>query len=528
MYNANDNFISITNKENNNYEDDIRVYKRDFQLLKDEGIIKNDKFDDKVWLLKNGNYNSCCKFDQIKNIKFVEYLRGFCINELKQYHSTHQITKNLNYIAKMVYLTNEFDSKYLNLIEVKFSSHEIKSETSIACAKFLEFLNKDEYNSYLDLFRKYNKRKSNIRKLPNYQSIIEFDYLLDCYFLDNRNKIEKYFPILLWWRITSVIPMRPIEFLTLEKKCCYEESGDYYLIINRRIKKETGNENRTIKQTLKVNKDIYMLISRYNDIVELNCKFRDGDYLLSYELYNINLKYPKASIKLKSNMNFLEMGQLYNLLKDFYTEVIYKNNNRKIEKIKLGDTRHLAFCNLMLQGLDPLTIAQIGFHKKLSTQVLYERHLDTFIYSYTYVLANRIKNIKSKSDLIQVNNIINRDEVILRSKLFIEDKNDYIRVGKGYCVDREFPLNCGNIDCIDCDYYILSNLESEYREDLSKSINKYLLKVKEDLITMRYLAKKVMHIKNNRLFEENKNTLLFMSKSIQRQIVKNANMIAQL
>ncbi|EPS56244.1 TPA: hypothetical protein ACXDAY_002489 [Clostridium botulinum] len=526
------NKILVINKNETVYDESKVLYEYDFNWLKNKNIIKNESFNDEIWIIKYYNYNAYCRFNKVNYINFKDALKVFLIEELKNYYDTNYSVKNINLIIKIINLTEGFNIKYIKSIKLKFASNKVISKSAIsnACVKFLSFLNKAEYGVYLNFFKQYTKKVSNIRELPDYQSIIEFDYLLDKYFLDSKNKINKYFPILLWWRITSVIPIRPIEFLTLEKNCCYKENDDYYIIINRRNKDKNNNQNKGKQQKLRLNNELYMLIKKYNEIVELNCKSIQNNrkYLLSYELYKDNLQKPNLSLNLKSNKSFLEMRQLQKLLTDFYDKVIYAKYNMKIKRIKLGDTRHLAFCNLMLQGLDPITIAEIGFHKKLSTQIIYEKHLDTFIYSYTYILANKIKDIKIKSSLEEINNIINRDEIILRSKLFGDDKDKYIKIGNGYCMDYKFPLNCGNIDCIDCSYYILSDINSENIKDLNKKINSQLLKVKEDLISMRYLAKKVMYIKNSELFEENKNRLLFMSNNLQREIVKNANMIAQL
>jgi glucose-6-phosphate 1-dehydrogenase len=49
-----------------------------------------------------------------------------------------------------------------------------------------------------------------------------------------------------------------------------------------------------------------------------------------------------------------------------------------IDRLTTGDARHYAFCNMMLQGFNMLSIARIGGHKTLRMQMHYHAHLEHF------------------------------------------------------------------------------------------------------------------------------------------------------
>ena len=84
----------------------------------------------------------------------------------------------------------------------------------------------------------------------------------------------------------------------------------------------------------------------------------------------------------KYNPLVFNSENMNNLLKSFYTHIIenlygcYVNNE---DKLTLGDTRHLAFCSLYLQGMSPVEIAMLGGHTTLEMQDSYTNHVTYYI-----------------------------------------------------------------------------------------------------------------------------------------------------
>ena len=120
---------------------------------------------------------------------------------------------------------------------------------------------------------KLGKRKDKRRKLPNESDILTFDYYLKYFFKDEEIEDDMkvmFYPVLIWWKVTNVIPMRPVELCTRLKRDCLEEvDGKYYLHVDR-AKVDVG-KNKTVgrKQRipllnkLSITKDIFDLINEY-------------------------------------------------------------------------------------------------------------------------------------------------------------------------------------------------------------------------------------------------------------------------
>jgi hypothetical protein len=144
------------------------------------------------------------------------------------------------------------------------------------------------------------------------------------------------------------------------------------------------------------------------------------------------------------------------------------------DRLTTGDTRHYAFCNMMLQGFNMLSIARIGGHKTLRMQMHYHAHLEHFAESSVYILSqNHIKPSKHFS-----NTSLNK-EVEIRSKVL--DKKDFTHlyeVEHGYCTDH--PSRCKVGDCRFCEFYFFSPVNKEQgRRWLRDCLQTLKLRMKE-------------------------------------------------
>lgn len=91
----------------------------------------------------------------------------------------------------------------------------------------------DCLNQIEDINLEYEKKS---RKIPYSKDVIAFKYYLDRFFNEKHPVVLKnfYMSILLWWKITSVIPMRPSEFaFKLKRDCIFTTDENYYLKIDR-------------------------------------------------------------------------------------------------------------------------------------------------------------------------------------------------------------------------------------------------------------------------------------------------------
>ena len=78
-----------------------------------------------------------------------------------------------------------------------------------------------------------------------------------------------------------------------------------------------------------------------------------------------------------------------------------------IELLQPGDTRHLAFCSMMLQGFNPLTIARYGRTSNIYMhKIIILNHLSEFCDAQTLMLTNYLKLSLNRPDLMKINEIL--------------------------------------------------------------------------------------------------------------------------
>lgn len=181
---------------------------------------------------------------------------------------------------------------------------------------------------------------------------MKFDYYINALYKNGDPELKRrFFIIILWWKISTVIPMNPLEVAELPFDCISEIGGKYYLSL-RRVKETSSNIN--------LNNDERVILS---DVAERIENRREQTLRISKEIYDMILEYKTFTSEIKRPILFLYpysrknyYSSLNDVLEDFSREVIksyYKveliginekrMNQNQIEMPRLGDTRHLAF-----------------------------------------------------------------------------------------------------------------------------------------------------------------------------------------
>ena len=134
--------------------------------------------------------------------------------------------------------------------------------------------------------------KSNVRELPPSQYVLSFSYYLEKHFetlmesfVDKENfdkELLMVYPLVIWWRLTTVIPMRASEFCLMERDCLIvDEDKDkntdkYYIKLPRT--KQTSKRVQ-IMDKVAIDDEMYQLINRY---IDLTNQYGKTDTLISY------------------------------------------------------------------------------------------------------------------------------------------------------------------------------------------------------------------------------------------------------
>ena len=353
----------------------------------------------------------------------------------------------------------------------------------ISIREFLIFYNHSHADAYCDLCLNYNTKISNVRKLPNYNDILLFDFALDEYFNTCTSDEEKlqYYPIFLWWRVTRIIPMRPVEFYSLRRECTTKDiGGRYWMVLPRKKKSANQPGELEITDTVQVNEEVYEFIEDYK---RLTLAFStESSYLISYKAYR---KFVKMKT-LEKSRDKMGASQFITLIDRFYDDNITPKYG-ELERIRPGDTRHFAFCNMMLQGFNMLSIARLGGHSQLETQLHYHKHLDHFAQSFVHHAAQMLR--MKRKNLWKSSWDAATHTVISKSRLYqASDFQEKYRVEHGYCTDH--PSRCQVGDCRFCEFYFFSPADEQeglaWLKDCSDALERRL---KEQLELMRYVTK---------------------------------------
>src|SRR5699024_1589232 len=111
------------------------------------------------------------------------------------------------------------------------------------------------------------------------QDILKFSLVIEDYFQPGMAEQEyfKFYPVYLWWKLTTIIPLRISEFCSIDRSGLNHREGDYFIKLPRK-----KQNNRRVQ----VHDEIYIPNSLANNIVEYvnrTNQFGDSKTLISYK-----------------------------------------------------------------------------------------------------------------------------------------------------------------------------------------------------------------------------------------------------
>ncbi|PGS68222.1 integrase [Bacillus cereus] len=471
--------------------EEIEIFKKDFHTWKQANVIENESFYDTKWFIKDKDYNRRgILFDTEIYHPLNISLKCYTIHLMNQKFSVNHIRNVVYAIKESIHASKAFHLHHLMDLEEYISKQNYRKryEQAKYTIDFFSFTTIPNSERYIDICSPFIHNIQKNRDLPNYRHILYFDEKIEQFLIEaSEFELQKYFPIVLWWKITTVIPLRPTEFLKLKRNCIRQINNDsktYEITLPRRKEKRTLQKDIDITDTLQVNKDIYEFIQTFQSFIPEENK---SEYLFTYSYYE-RYKEHFGSTRTR-HTDFLPLRQFVSLIDQFYREILKKKYHYdQTEQIAPGDTRHLAFCNMMLQGFNMLTIAIIGGHKCLHTQKGYWSHLTYFTESWVYNLTEKHRRLMHMNvSLPDASFTQHTKNTLAKYKLNKEKKltptSKFLPVDFGFCTDIKYPSNCTG-DCRHCDQYLFSpepdvindglNWLSDYSKQLESQIHEQL------------------------------------------------------
>ena len=515
--------VSISDLKN-----EVEKQLNDSFILK-EGIV----FEDDVWVTQNENtktYNYVY-WEDLNDLKRLRFITQDDINILKCWvaddliDGTVKVKLKIDALIDFILKTRNFDKDiiedrakgdvvltYINRLEGRKRRDSVESIKEYLIYLEDKDLITDEHYTVLEMLTdiSFESKKDKCRKLPSEYDILTFDYYLKYFFNDENiedEMKEMFYPILIWWKVTNVIPIRPVEICTkLKRDCLEEDNGKYYIHIDR-AKVNTGkNKNRKkrsripILSKLPISKDIYDLMKGYIELTEWDT---DTKTFFSYRaLKKSRAKYSNYSENLKHKINedyFTNsilsglVDKFYDMvIKDIYSvEIVTEQKNKELQsiygsrvldKMDVGDTRHIAFTSLLLQGVSHIEIAMLGGHTSLRAQDHYQGHTIFYADSEIINLVTQRNMVHPNMDSTLKEIVFSKPETPPRDLKGCMPTED----GVGYClIDLDSELiDCTGGDCIRCKHWWCEPTNENYiiLEDYLKdnAINPLECKIQHD------------------------------------------------
>lgn len=384
--------------------------KKIFRSYKETGVILAGTFSDKKWLFSNEYQRLSIIFDvseadydhnyrKILGIEyedFVDYLKAYiccllgtlALTTLQNF--VNEIKKIVCFPPDQLYM-DEDTSNVLYRVSEFFTLLPVQSPESDTLLEMIDAALEDGF-----------RRKSRTQRvLASFMSYFKFNDIIVNYWENETDKKLKlfYFPLFFWWSVTAIIPLRPRELIVTPRKCLQMIKGKYYLTLRRNAIKgkskhktykiDSDYETYTYEIPESLGKEIQWYIDATEDMIpgELDTLIR------------MDTHYDKWKRCAGVNNRFFTYINLTTVLRYFYSEVIHDSygyriiedpsgndtlESNEIEFIHLGDTRHIAMINLVLEGVSPAIVMQLAGHDNLLMAVHYYTNITKLVECRTY------------------------------------------------------------------------------------------------------------------------------------------------
>lgn len=466
-------------------------------------------FNENLWVFKdlisnnniNFNFNGfipLISFNKEINInEFILALKCWTIFNLNN-NSPYISFKHLSNLKSICHFTKGLSSDFNDLFEIvrnnqiyskknsKSNLYTIKSVTQETTKRYItSLINFNEYYSELpietEIIDKLTTVSVNLkvtkssRDLPKPKYILNLKDCIENYYDElvskskgnNQADLIAFFPIFLWWELTSIIPMRPSEFCMIKRDCISDKK-----ITFPRLKQKRN----TLKTRETFNYDSLPIPNKLIDKIEhyklLTDPYGLSDKLISFSAYEkLSIKNRKKTVDYENA--YFTVKYLQDLINQFYQKVVigkYKLN--VTTQIKPGDLRHISIISLMIQGFDRVEIERLAGHYDINTQYSYVDHMHYWIDTEIQVLSNQFK-IQDKNNFtsplaIEMFDMISDELIYNKLSEHSSKVEDYIELEVGHCKDVTMPcptFNWNYSGCYFCKNWCISLEELQKKKE---------------------------------------------------------------
>jgi len=390
--------------QNGNYEKyykavffDSETFKRARNLFDEyhaNGVILNDSFDNEDWKLTNQLQSATISF-RFNESSFQKNAKPWIgcdltvfIKSVKTYAMFMLGSITINGIREVV-------RNFRLFVETPEKSlPAIVSEHFTHMSELLAIMpgGSTRRDVMLEIFEEmqWDKRERNDktiqRVLSELGTYFRFDDALQCFWKSTSGEERVFwFPLYLWWTLTSILPLRTTEFLLTPRKCLLYDNGQNIITIRRTTLKGSGK-----KVAYRIDKDYEMVRYVVPDKMasEISWYMETTNSMEPSILSTLFVTEPHYAHFAKKTYGFgyYTYSNLSTCLRIFQEEVMGID---KHSKICLGDTRHLAMISLILSGGSPLVCKELAGHSDINISSRYYSNISSFIKCAVYEVHHK-------------------------------------------------------------------------------------------------------------------------------------------
>lgn len=477
-------------------DDSIRdTAKVKFQKFHDKGTVLNDAIEDMVWKTNDQKNTYTLDFDY-RNSElsgaavcagktpedFIDNLKVYCVlaigtcsfellRTLVKY-SIDETIKSGFYTRSTPPSTILHGGPLLHYIGFLRAVHEAPDDYLHLCKETLNNINVADSNEGHD---------PQPVTLNEFRSYFLLSDLLDEYWegdTDTGTAWKQYiYPFYLYWKITTILPLRVTECCVTPYDCISIEEGRYYITIRRsRLKGSSFSDPKIRGYTLaddysthkyEITKQIYVEIDRYRKITE-GFAHPHGTLFSVDHLLSLNI----GSLRTRNRDKVFAPRDLSNIIDDFYEHVVkgiyglkvvsdadlmrraydedkgYEMQEDEIMMALAKHTRHLAMVNLIMRGCNPMLIKEFAGHEKIQTSEGYFSNIVKTVrcMTRTYYEKSKLQKAVVKTD---AKDILYRQKFDPLSILSDGTSSSRSCVDGGICDSACFASGKGS-DCLAC------------------------------------------------------------------------------
>lgn len=432
-------------------QDAIRNSKITFEQYMARGIIDAAAYDAPEWYISDG-VRPKRKIDlQINEVHFQRECVPRLGCSLAEYQNTMRVMLTSFVGMAAVFLIDL--AREIRRFADKLEDYTINYNNPICVyiEDFLELLPgesawREQFLESVDTnaWARTHKRPVNQRTLANYQSYFKFDrYLQEFWKIAAGAERLLYFPVCFWWELTAILPLRPIECVVTPRDCLRRENGKSYLTIRR-----TRIKGRKMSAKYSIEKDFskceYQILEPFADKIE--------EYIAgTSDLYDscVDTLFCKRTqfyyLGIGCDNGHYTYSNLCQCLRHFYEKVLVGKyglqvlrsgaagalEDNEIEKICLGDTRHIAMISLMVSGGSATVCKELAGHNDVEIGHHYYSNIRSFLDVLS--LENARQKRERAEEPVAVPCVDVRNSVSLE---MLKKFDTAIKVDGGYCMSE--------------------------------------------------------------------------------------------